>query len=397
MSHDLASFSLSNASSRCYLVGGAVRDGLLKQSGSHDRDWVVVGSDPQTLLSMGFEPVGKDFPVFLHPETKEEFALARTERKTHKGYHGFTFYASPEVSLEDDLARRDLTINAMAVLCPVQNPLEAGRLIHWKWDRHEVIAPHGGLNDLENKIFRHVSPAFKEDPVRLLRLARLAARLPEFSLCQETHDFIIQMIHDREIHALVAERVWKEISKGLLEKKASQMIQLLIHCEAWPIIAPEITSETAFDMIDHAHELNASLEVRYACLTHLCSLDELNHLSHRWKVPHTCHDMAQLLCKYAFLIKQSDTASSETLVQTLEHLDAFRRPERFYQALQAYTIFSASSSHSITRLQKALEATQAIKVRDLLSTQQLNSQESSSHIKEALFKARQQAIEKSSL
>ena len=188
-----------------FVVGGAVRDALLRKEGKHiptgDRDWVVTGATPQWMFDHGFISVGADFPVFLHPQTHEEYALARTERKTARGYHGFQFYASPDVSLEDDLRRRDLTINAMA-----------------RSSDGVLIDPWGGQSDLRARILRHVSPAFAEDPVRILRLARFAAKFPEFSVAPETMRLARRMVNEGEVDALVAERVWKEISRGLCEK-----------------------------------------------------------------------------------------------------------------------------------------------------------------------------------
>ena len=203
-----------------FVVGGAVRDALLRKEGKHiptgDRDWVVTGATPQWMFDHGFISVGADFPVFLHPQTHEEYALARTERKTARGYHGFQFYASPDVSLEDDLRRRDLTINAMA-----------------RSSDGVLIDPWGGQSDLRARILRHVSPAFAEDPVRILRLARFAAKFPEFSVAPETMRLARRMVNEGEVDALVAERVWKEISRGLCEKSPVRMIDVLEECGFW--------------------------------------------------------------------------------------------------------------------------------------------------------------------
>ena len=201
---------------KVYLVGGAVRDQLLGRAGG-DRDWVVVGATPAEMLEDGFQPVGRDFPVFLHPQTHEEYALARTERKTAPGYHGFVVHAAPEVTLEEDLARRDLTINAMA-------RDESGALVD----------PHGGQRDLAQRVLRHVSPAFAEDPVRILRLARFAARLPDFAVAPETVVLMRGMVEAGEVDALVAERVWQELSRGLMEPRPSRMFEVLRECGAFP-------------------------------------------------------------------------------------------------------------------------------------------------------------------
>ena len=205
-----------------YVVGGAVRDALLGRP-SDDHDHVVVGSTPEAMLAQGFKPVGKDFPVFLHPETHEEYALARTERKTAPGYHGFTFHTAPEVTLEEDLARRDLTINAMA-------RDTAGR----------VIDPFNGQGDLAARVLRHVGPAFAEDPVRILRLARFAARFTDFSVASETVALMQDMVAGGEVDHLVAERVWQELAKGLMEDKPSRMFEVLRECGALARLLPEV-------------------------------------------------------------------------------------------------------------------------------------------------------------
>ncbi|MCA0185815.1 MAG: multifunctional CCA tRNA nucleotidyl transferase/2'3'-cyclic phosphodiesterase/2'nucleotidase/phosphatase, partial [Proteobacteria bacterium] len=194
---------------KIYCVGGAIRDELLGQP-VKDRDWVVVGATPEALVAEGFRPVGKDFPVFLHPRTQEEYALARTERKTAPGYAGFVFHTDTSVSLEEDLARRDLTINAMA-----------------RGPEGELVDPYGGQADLAARVFRHVSPAFAEDPVRILRLARFAARFADFQVAPETLALMRRMVEDGEVDALVPERVWQELAKGLMEARPSRMIEVL--------------------------------------------------------------------------------------------------------------------------------------------------------------------------
>jgi tRNA nucleotidyltransferase (CCA-adding enzyme) len=199
---------------QAYVVGGAVRDELLGLP-VQDHDWVVVGATPEDMVAQGFRPVGKDFPVFLHPETQEEYALARTERKTAPGYHGFVFHTSPDVKLEDDLIRRDLTVNAMARAAD-----------------GTIVDPYGGRQDLENRIFRHVSEAFAEDPVRILRLARFAARFPEFRVAESTNALMRRMVEEGEVDALVPERVWQELSRGLMEQKPSRMFDVLRDCGA---------------------------------------------------------------------------------------------------------------------------------------------------------------------
>lgn len=252
---------------RTYLVGGAVRDRLLGRPGG-DRDWVVVGATPQQMTDLGFRPVGRDFPVFLHPDTGEEHALARTERKSGRGYHGFTVYAAPEVTLEDDLVRRDLTVNAMA-----------------QDEDGTVIDPHGGQRDLADRVLRHVSPAFAEDPVRILRLARFAARFADFTVADETLALMRQMVDEGEVDHLVAERVWQELARGLMEARPSRMFAVLRDCGALARLLPELdrlwgvpqradyhpevdTGVHVMMVLDMAARLGASLPVRYACLGH---------------------------------------------------------------------------------------------------------------------------------
>ena len=336
-----------------YLVGGAVRDALLGQAVT-DRDWVVVGATPQALLDAGYLPVGKDFPVFLDPETREEVALARTERKTAPGYHGFAFHAAPEVTLEDDLARRDLTINAMAQDAE-------GRLID----------PHGGQRDLQACRLRHVSPAFAEDPVRILRLARFAARLPDFSVAPETEALMAGMVAAGEVDALVAERVWQELARGLMEPRPSRMFEVLRACGALRRLLPEVdrlwgvpqraeyhpevdTGVHLMMVLDMSARLAAPLPVRYACLGHdlgkgTTPVELLpRHLGHeersarllravgeRLKVPSDCRELGDLVAREHGNVHRSSEFGAAALLRLIERCDALRRPERFEQALLA--------------------------------------------------------------
>ena len=336
-----------------YLVGGAVRDALLGRPGG-DRDWVVVGAHAQALLDAGYLPVGRDFPVFLHPQTKEEHALARTERKTGPGYRGFEMHADPGVSLEDDLLRRDLTINAIA-----QD--EAGALID----------PHGGQRDLAAKVLRHVSPAFAEDPVRILRLARFAARFPDFSVAPETLALMRAMVEAGEVDALVAERVWQELARGLMERQPSRMFAVLRACGALARLLPEVdrlwgvpqppahhpeidTGVHLMMVLDMAARLQASLAVRFACLCHdlgkgTTPADVLpRHLGHearsvqllrnvcaRLRVPVDCRELAEVVAREHGNVHRSGELNAAALVRLLERCDAPRRPERFHEALLA--------------------------------------------------------------
>ncbi|MEJ6007393.1 multifunctional CCA addition/repair protein [Paucibacter sp. AS339] len=336
-----------------FLVGGAVRDALLGIT-VKDRDWVVVGADPAAMQSAGFTPVGRDFPVFLHPRTHEEYALARTERKTAPGYHGFDFQASPDVTLEQDLARRDLTINAMAQ------------------DEHGAITdPYGGQRDLQAKVLRHVSPAFAEDPVRILRLARFAARFADFSVASETIALMREMVAAGEVDALVAERVWQEFARGLMEARPSRMIEVLRDCGALARLAPAVerlfgvpqpeahhpeidTGIHLLMVLDQCAAQGAPLPVRFACLCHdlgkgLTPADVLprhighesrglplvKQLSERWRVPTDCRELAELVAREHTHVHQSQGFGPEARLRLLERCDAWRRPERFEQLLWA--------------------------------------------------------------
>lgn len=338
---------------KVYLVGGAVRDQLLGRA-SGDRDWVVVGGTPAEMLEAGFEPVGRDFPVFLHPDTHEEYALARTERKTAPGYHGFAFHAAPEVTLEEDLARRDLTINAMA-----------------RGEDGELVDPHGGRRDLADKVLRHVSPAFAEDPVRILRLARFAARLHDFSVAPETLALMRGMVEAGEVDALVAERVWQELARGLMEARPSRMFEVLRDCGALARLLPEVdrlwgvpqrpeyhpevdTGVHLMMVLDMSARLGASLAVRFACLGHdlgkgTTPADVLpRHIGHemrsrklvralceRWKVPTDCRELAEAVALEHGNVHRSAELNAAAVLRLLERCDALRRPQRFDELLLA--------------------------------------------------------------
>ena len=338
---------------KIYIVGGAVRDELLGRANA-DRDYVVVGASPQTMLEQGFRPVGKDFPVFLHPETHEEYALARTERKTGPGYHGFSFHAAPDVTLEADLARRDLTINAMA-----------------RADDGALVDPFHGQRDLEAKILRHVGPAFAEDPVRILRLARFAARFADFSVAPETLALMRGLVTSGEVDHLVAERVWQELAKGLMEARPSRMFEVLRQCGALERLLPEVdalfgvpqradyhpeidTGIHTLMVVDESARHGYALPVRVAALTHdlgkaTTPADILpRHHGHearsaklaavlceRLRVPNDCRDLALLAARYHGDIHRAAELRPAMLVTLLERTDALRRPERFTQLLQA--------------------------------------------------------------
>jgi tRNA nucleotidyltransferase (CCA-adding enzyme) len=329
-----------------YRVGGCVRDALLGEARRHrgeldaaletDRDWVVVGGSPEQMAALGFRPVGRDFPVFLHPETHEEYALARTERKTAPGYTGFLFHAAPDVTLEADLARRDLTINAMALD-------EDGRLID----------PYNGARDLRAGILRHVGPAFVEDPVRILRLARFAARFPEFSIAPETAALARTMVANGEADALVPERVMQEISRGLMEKRPSRMIEVLSASGLIDRLYSELEQlEPAAAALDRAADRALVLPARFAVLASACrSSRTVADLVGKLRVPQESSALARLLVELRDAL--AGAASSAAIVEVLERADAFRRPERFELLLQA---FEAASQQSAERFRRALQA-----------------------------------------
>ena len=338
---------------RFYVVGGAVRDALLGRPAS-DRDWVAVGTTPEELRTAGYKPVGRDFPVFLHPQTGEEVALARTERKSAPGYHGFVFHADPTVTLEQDLARRDLTINAIA-----QD--SEGRLID----------PFGGQRDLQLRVLRHVSDAFVEDPVRLLRVARLAARFTDFSVAPETQALLQRMVQAGEVDALVPERVWQELSRGLMESQPSRMFEVLRACGALKRLLPEVyrlwgvpqppqhhpevdTGVHLMLVLDLAARLQAPLAVRFACLAHdlgkgttpadvlprhigheARSVRLLQDMADRLRVPAECRELAEMVAREHGHIHGSASLGAAATLRLLERCDALRRPDRFEAALLA--------------------------------------------------------------
>jgi len=338
---------------RVYVVGGAVRDELLGLP-VQDRDHVVVGGTPDEMVKLGYQPVGKDFPVFLHPVTHEEYALARTERKSGHGYKGFRVFASPEVTLEEDLLRRDLTINAMA-----------------RDEQGNLIDPYSGQADLNEKLLRHVSPAFAEDPVRILRVARFAARFPDFHVAPETLELMRLMVEDGEVDHLVPERVWQELSRGLMSSQPSRMFSVLRECGALARLLPEIdrlfgvpqppahhpeidTGIHVMLVVDWASRQAYSLPVRFAALTHdlgkgltpeslwpkhhgheAKSVALVKEISERLRVPADCRDLALLVARYHGDIHRALELRPETILKILESTDAFRRPERFVEILQA--------------------------------------------------------------
>lgn len=348
---------------KTYLVGGAVRDRLLKREIT-ERDWVVVGAMPEELLRLGYQQVGKDFPVFLHPETKEEYALARKERKVSKGYKGFEFDAGASVTLEEDLARRDLTINAIA-----EN------------DNGSLVDPYHGADDIQKKILRHVSPAFIEDPVRILRVARFAARFPEFTVAEETNTLMKAMVSSGEVDALVAERVWKEFEKALSEKAPWRFFEVLHRCGALGKIFPELQSvyQSAMDTLRFATSLTGDVGDRLVITMQVIKeIAEIEKLCEACKVPKQIARMASLVKKFRERYLEIKDAAPEGVLNTLQSLDAFRRDERFQDWLRlcqltseileqedsgAFNSYSYCYRQSLVQLQKV--ALKQDELRDL--------------------------------
>ena len=396
-----------------YCVGGAVRDELLGLS-VQDRDFVVVGSTPTEMELAGYKPVGKDFPVFLHPNTRDEYALARTERKTAKGYKGFQVHADPDVTLEQDLARRDLTINAIA-----------------KDESGHLIDPYSGIQDLKDKVLRHVSPAFSEDPVRILRAARFAARFIDFDVAPATMNLMREMVEKGEVDALVPERVWQEISKGLMEEKPSRMFEVLRACGALKKIMPELdalwgvpqpanhhpeidTGVHVMMVIDYAASKQYQLPVRFAALMHDLgkgttpkdllprhigheqrSVDLLQVLCKRLRVPNDCKELAHIVAKFHGKVHQAEEMRPETLLKFLVETDAIRQPERFGDFLLAcecdirgrkgYETQTFEKADLLLSLLKAASEVDAGAVAKL--------QDTPDQIKQAVYEARLNALE----
>ena len=340
-----------------YIVGGAVRDRLLGRP-VNDRDWVVVGATPEQMAAQGYLPVGRDFPVFLHPKTREEYALARTERKSGRGYRGFAVQTSPEVTLEEDLARRDLTINAMAASAD--------------WAKTGVVVdPYNGQRDLQGRVLRHVTDAFREDPVRILRVARFAARFTDFTVAPETLALMREMVQAGEASDLVAERVWQELARGLMEEQPSRMFEVLRACGALAVLLPEVdrlwgvpqraeyhpeidTGIHLMMVLDMAARLQAPLPVRFACLVHDLgkgttpahvlprhigheqrSAQLLKGLATRLRVPVDCREIGDVVAREHGNIHRSGELGAAALVRLIERCDGIRKPERFDEILLA--------------------------------------------------------------
>ena len=402
---------------KTFVVGGAVRDRLLGLP-VQDRDHVVIGATPEQMVGQGFRPVGKDFPVFLHPDTNEEYALARTERKTAPGYRGFLFHAAPDVTLEEDLVRRDLTINAIA-------QTEDGTLID----------PFGGQHDLEARVFRHVSDAFAEDPVRILRLARFAARFADFTVAAETEALMRTMVLAGEVDALVPERVWQELSRGLMERAPSRMFEVLRRCGALARILPELdrlwgvpqpplhhpeidTGVHVMMVVDMAARIGGTLPVRFAALMHdlgkgatppsewprhygheARSVELAEAVCHRLKIPNDCRELALMAAREHGNVQRAQELRPATIVKMLERCDAFRKPQRFVDMLQV-----AECDHrgrmgleerpfpQMQLLQKAMEAARSVNAGAIAQSVAKSHPDQPSRIPEAIHQARIAAV-----
>ncbi|MDR2129341.1 MAG: multifunctional CCA addition/repair protein [Burkholderiaceae bacterium] len=417
-----------------YRVGGSVRDALLGLT-VKDRDWVVVGATPGQMSAQGFVLVGRDFPVFLHPQTHEEYALARTERKSGHGYRGFVVCASPDVTLQDDLARRDLTINAMAAPADwLPLPAAANASAGAAPVDARLIDPFGGQRDLQARVLRHVSAAFCEDPVRILRVARFAARFADFSVAPETLALMRRMVADGAAAHLVAERVWQELARGLMEPQPARMLQVLRACGALAVVLPEVdrlwgvpqradyhpevdAGEHVLLVLQMAAQLQAPLPVRYACLTHdlgkaSTPAGVLPHhheheargqhieaqLAQRLRVPGECHALAQVVTREHGNIHRSDTLDAEAVLRLLTRCDALRKSARFAQALLACECDArgragqqGSAYPQRARLLRALEAALAVDSAPIAAAAQAGGARGKA-IGQAVARARVQAI-----
>jgi tRNA nucleotidyltransferase (CCA-adding enzyme) len=338
---------------KTYIVGGAVRDELLGLPVA-DRDWVVVGATPEELVALGYRPVGRDFPVFLHPKTHEEYALARTERKSGRGYHGFNIYSAPDVTLEQDLARRDLTINAMA-----KDPAGA------------LIDPFGGARDLKDGTLRHVSEAFAEDPVRIVRAARFAARF-RFRIADETLALMRHMVDAGEADHLVAERVWREFARGLEEAHPAEMLLALERCGALAKLMPELTPPLeggaragVLDALERGAQSGATLAIRFALLAWPLGaqgVEKIDALCARLRAPNEVRDLAQLALRRQADLRDAEDGTPEALFALLKRADALRRGARFAELLVVLQLAEpgSSSGRAAQRLNRALAAAASI-------------------------------------
>lgn len=355
---------------KIYLVGGAVRDSLLNQPVT-ERDWVVVGATVDDMLALNYRTVGKDFPVFLHPKTREEYALARTERKTGKGYRGFSFHASPDVTLEEDLKRRDLTINAIA-----------------QDEDGQLTDPFDGQADLKQKMLRHVSPAFAEDPVRILRIARFAARFGEFTIADETLDLMKTMVTNGEVDALVAERVYKELSRAIAQSYPERFFQTLDQCGALTVLFPQLDDLTkTLEQLNAAAKLSEQPSVRLA--TVLGDLDQsiIIALCKRYAIPNDVQQLALLASKHQQTLTNIIQMTSEPILTLLQSIDSIRRPERMTEWLKVCRALGCTAEQQ----QRLLAASEVIANIDI--TEIIAKQTNGPEIQQAIQRARITALD----
>jgi tRNA nucleotidyltransferase (CCA-adding enzyme) len=372
---------------KIYAVGGAIRDTLMGLP-VHDIDYVVVGSSTEEMIAQGYRPVGKDFPVFLHPETQAEYALARTERKTGKGYKGFLFYADPSVTLEQDLERRDLTINAMAQ--------EVGADGKWIGP---ILDPYNGQEDLAARVFRHVSDAFAEDPLRLLRIARFAARFPEFTVATETMDALQAIVQSNELSALSAERIWQELARGFTASKPMRMFQVLLDANAARVLLPsKLASNLAEEeyreqLIAHLHAADNRLEDRCAITLMHLSASEIRAWAERVKMPNEVRDFSEIFSELNLLVKNTVNARNGAYKPTdvlawFNRADVWRKPDRGYALLNLAKRIGLNVSSLILAMQNA----QALNTAEVIESIPAQEQSQGERIRSAVDLARLSAI-----
>lgn len=368
---------------KIYAVGGAIRDTLMGLP-VHDIDYVVVGSSVEEMIAQGYRPVGKDFPVFLHPETQAEYALARTERKTGKGYKGFMFYADPTVTLEQDLERRDLTINAMA-----QEVSADGEWVG------PILDPYNGQQDLAARIFRHVSDAFAEDPLRLLRIARFAARFPEFTVAPETMAALKAIVHSNELSALSAERIWQELARGFTASKPMRMFQVLLDCDAANALLPAtLTSDLAKEefreqLIAHLHATDNRLEDRTAVTLMHLPASEIRSWAECVKMPNEVRDFSEIFSELDVLIEKSvglkgASYQPNNVLAWFNRADVWRKPDRGHALLK----LAKHIGLSIDTLILAMQSAQALNTAEIIESIPAEERSNGESIRRAVDAAR---------
>jgi tRNA nucleotidyltransferase (CCA-adding enzyme) len=372
---------------KVYAVGGAIRDTLMGLP-VHDIDYVVVGSSVEEMIAQGFRPVGKDFPVFLHPETQAEYALARTERKTGKGYKGFMFYADPSVTLEQDLERRDLTINAMA-----QEVGEDGQWIG------SILDPYNGQQDLAARVFRHVSDAFAEDPLRLLRIARFAARFPDFTVAPKTMDALQAIVRSNELSALSAERIWQEFARGLTAHKPMRMFQVLLDTGAAKLLLPSVLAENLGkkefreELIAHLQTANEHVEDRCALVLMHLPANEIRSWAECIKMPNEVRDFSEIFSELCTLIQKFVSSASRAyeavdVLGWFNRADVWRKPERGHALLN----LAKQANMNVAPLIAALQQAQSLNTAEIIASVPAEDRSNGERIRSAVEAARLSAI-----